>query len=172
MFELHIVKTNIGWNGVLHSARGIRKIILSCKAKSEIFLRIDESYSLIEHDLDYNSLDDLCLRLVDYLNGCKINFPDTLDTSHATKFQKQVWELTRTIPYGETRSYAWVSEKLGFEKRAVRPVGYALGRNPLPIIIPCHRVIGSNGHLVGFSAGLGLKKYLLNLENIDVEYSS
>ena len=117
-------------------------------------------------------MDDLCLRLVDYLNGCKINFPDTLDTSHATKFQKQVWELTRTIPYGETRSYAWVSEKLGFEKRAVRPVGYALGRNPLPIIIPCHRVIGSNGHLVGFSAGLGLKKYLLNLENIDVEYSS
>jgi methylated-DNA-[protein]-cysteine S-methyltransferase len=74
-----------------------------------------------------------------------------------------VWEITRLIPYGETRSYAWVAEQIG-QPRAVRAVGQALGKNPLPIIIPCHRVITSNGKLGGFGGGLEMKKRLLSLE--------
>ena len=71
--------------------------------------------------------------------------------------------MVRTIPYGETRSYGWVASHLGLPK-AARAVGQALGRNPLPIIIPCHRVISSDGGLGGFGGGLGLKESLLRLE--------
>ncbi len=81
-----------------------------------------------------------------------------------TQFQKAVWRATAGIPYGETRSYAWVAKRIG-NPRAVRAVGQALGANPVPIIIPCHRVIGSSGKLCGFAGGLALKQRLLELEN-------
>jgi methylated-DNA-[protein]-cysteine S-methyltransferase len=74
-----------------------------------------------------------------------------------------VWEKTRLIPYGKTRSYSWVAEQMG-KPRAVRAVGQALGKNPLPIIIPCHRVIANNERLGGFSGGVEWKRYLLDLE--------
>ncbi len=91
------------------------------------------------------------------------SFPDELDLSTATPFQRQVWEKTRLIPYGETRSYSWVAEQIG-KPGAARAVGQALGRNPLPIIIPCHRVVASDGKLCGFAGGLGMKRRLLSLE--------
>ena len=92
-----------------------------------------------------------------------MDFPDKLDLARATRFQQDVWQITRTIPYGETRSYAWVAGQLGLPM-AVRAVGQALARNPLPIIIPCHRVVGSHGGLGGFRGGLEMKRHLLNLE--------
>jgi methylated-DNA-[protein]-cysteine S-methyltransferase len=101
-----------------------------------------------------------------YLNGGKIAFPDELDLSGATLFQRKVWEITRLIPYGETRSYAWVAEQIKNPK-AVRAVGQALARNPLPLIIPCHRVITIDGRLGGFSGGVEIKKHLLHLEASD-----
>jgi len=91
-------------------------------------------------------------------------FPDRLDLSGATPFQRMVWEATRLIPYGETRSYAWVAGQVN-KPGAARAVGQALGRNPLPIIIPCHRVIRGDGSLGGFSNGLEVKERLLHLEN-------
>ena len=81
-----------------------------------------------------------------------------------TPFQLKVLEALREIPYGQTRSYAELAGKIGHPK-AARAVGAANGRNPLPIIIPCHRVIGSSGELVGFGGGLPVKRYLLNLES-------
>ncbi len=102
-------------------------------------------------------------RLRNYFGGHKVNFPDELDLSQATPFQREVWEITRLIPYGETRSYTWVAEQMG-RPRALRAVGQALGRNPLPIIIPCHRVLTIDGKLGGYSGGLEMKKYLLSLE--------
>jgi len=81
-----------------------------------------------------------------------------------TEFQLRVWNSLRTIPYGKTMSYAQVAQKLG-NPQAVRAVGLANGRNPIPIIIPCHRVIGSNGSLTGFGGGLANKKILLDLES-------
>ncbi len=89
-----------------------------------------------------------------------------IDWSKYTPFQRKVWEVTKTIPYGETRSYKWVAEKTG-SPHAVRAVGQALKRNPLPGIIPCHRVIRSDGSLGGFSLGLRKKKALLRSEGID-----
>jgi methylated-DNA-[protein]-cysteine S-methyltransferase len=80
-----------------------------------------------------------------------------------TPFQLDVWNALRTIRYGETRSYAQLAHMIGREK-AVRAVGAANGANPLPIVIPCHRVIGSNGSLTGFGGGMAAKRFLLDLE--------
>jgi methylated-DNA-[protein]-cysteine S-methyltransferase len=80
-----------------------------------------------------------------------------------TDFQKRVWRALRSIPYGTTRSYSSIAGEIG-APRAVRAVGAANGRNPIPIVVPCHRVIGANGDLVGFGGGLRVKKLLLDLE--------
>jgi methylated-DNA-[protein]-cysteine S-methyltransferase len=80
-----------------------------------------------------------------------------------TDFQKRVWRQLEHIPYGETRSYLQIADAIGSPK-AVRAVGAANGANPIPIVIPCHRVIGSSGKLVGYGGGLPLKKRLLSLE--------
>lgn len=82
-----------------------------------------------------------------------------------TPFQRSVWETLQLIPFGQTLSYSELAKKMG-KPNAARPVGSALGKNPIAIVIPCHRVIGKNGALVGFAAGLESKKILLNLESL------
>ena len=101
--------------------------------------------------------------LRNYFSGERVLFDLPLDMRYYTRFQKAVWRAAVGIPYGETRSYAWVAKKIG-NPRAVRAVGQALGANPVPIIIPCHRVIGSSGKLCGFAGGLTMKRKLLELE--------
>ena len=81
-----------------------------------------------------------------------------------TAFQEQVWEALKEIPYGEVVSYQYIAQRIG-RKAAVRAVGGAIGANPVLIVIPCHRVIGKNGTLTGFSSGIEMKKRLLALEN-------
>ncbi|KTD35078.1 transcription regulator protein [Legionella nautarum] len=83
-----------------------------------------------------------------------------------TEFQKKVWHALITIPFGETRSYGQIAQQIGNPK-AVRAVGAANGKNPISIVAPCHRVIGSNGKLTGFAGGLETKAYLLQLESQD-----
>jgi methylated-DNA-[protein]-cysteine S-methyltransferase len=80
-----------------------------------------------------------------------------------TPFQKEVWRALKEIPYGELRSYSDIAKRID-RASAVRAVGAANGRNPLPIVVPCHRVIGSNGKLTGFAGGLDVKEQLLELE--------
>jgi O-6-methylguanine DNA methyltransferase len=98
-----------------------------------------------------------------YLRGELRDFSATLDL-RGTPFQRRVWGRLRLIPYGEVRSYAAIAEDLG-RPTAVRAVGAANGANPVPVIVPCHRVIGSGGSLVGFGAGLDWKRRLLAIEN-------
>lgn len=102
-----------------------------------------------------------------YLNGEKIYFNIKIDISSGTGFQKLVWRKLRNIPYGETRSYKWVAECIGCPK-GQRAVGQANGGNPLPIIIPCHRVINSDGSIGGYSGGIDIKKRLLAIEGIQM----
>jgi len=102
-------------------------------------------------------------RLGAYFGGHKAAFADRLDFSGATSFQRQVWQITRLIPYGETRSYTWVAEQIKRPK-AMRAVGQALARNPLPVIVPCHRVLNIDGKLGGYTGGIEMKKRLLSLE--------
>lgn len=101
-------------------------------------------------------------QLSEYLNGKRKTF-DLPFKMRGTQFQEQVWNALLDIPYGETRSYKQIAEAIGNPK-AVRAVGMANNRNPLLIIVPCHRVIGKNGSLVGYGEGLEMKEFLLRLE--------
>lgn len=101
-------------------------------------------------------------QLKDYFAGQRKTFSVALDLG-GTEFQKEVWAALLTIPCGETRSYGQIAMQIG-KPKAVRAVGAANGKNPCPIIVPCHRVIGSTGKLTGFGGGLEAKAYLLELE--------
>ncbi len=101
-------------------------------------------------------------QLTKYLKGELKNFDCPLDMK-GTSFEKKVWAALKRIPYGETRSYKGIAKSIGHPK-AFRAVGNANGSNPIPLIIPCHRVIESNGGLGGFGHGLKVKKRLLDLE--------
>ncbi len=98
-----------------------------------------------------------------YFLGKKVDLDYPVDTDGFTAFQRAVWAAMRRIPYGEARPYRWLAEKIG-RARAYRAVGNACAKNPLLIVQPCHRVVGSGGKLGGFSAGLDLKRALLKLE--------
>jgi methylated-DNA-[protein]-cysteine S-methyltransferase len=105
-------------------------------------------------------------QLEDYFAGRRQAFTVEMQP-RGTDFQLRVWNALLTIPYGETRSYAQLATQIG-QPRAVRAVGAANGRNPLSIIVPCHRVVGSTGKLTGFAGGLEAKAYLLALEKSPV----
>ena len=98
-----------------------------------------------------------------YLQGERTEFDVDVDISHLPVFTQKVLEVVRKIAYGDVRSYGWISKQVGYSN-AARAVGQAVGRNPIPIIIPCHRVIQSDGSLGGFSMGLHIKERLLALE--------
>ncbi len=153
--------TEAGWLGILSSTKGLLRIILPQRSAQEACQLLGDSVN--QATWSPRQFDDLTGRLMIYFSGHRVTFPDELDLSGATAFQREVWEVTRLIPYGETRSYAWVAEQIR-KPQAVRAVGQALGRNPLPIIIPCHRVIASDGKLGGFSDGVEMKRHLLGLE--------
>jgi len=104
-------------------------------------------------------------QLAEYFAGRRKRFALKLDVS-GTPFQRKVWNALLTIPFGETRSYAQIAKQIGHPS-AVRAVGAANGRNPLSIVAPCHRVIGSTGALTGFAAGLEVKARLLALEGAE-----
>ena len=101
-------------------------------------------------------------QLGEYFIGKRKTFSVPLEMN-GTMFQKSVWSALRAIPFGETRSYAQLARELG-KPKATRAVGAANGRNPISIVVPCHRVIGSSGKLTGFAGGLETKAQLLNLE--------
>jgi len=107
-------------------------------------------------------LREVAKELKEYCSGKRKTFDIPLKF-HGTDFQMSVWNALRTIPYGETRSYGEIAEQIGNAK-ACRAVGLANNRNPIVIIIPCHRVIGADGSLTGFGGGLPLKQQLLELE--------
>lgn len=100
--------------------------------------------------------------LGEYLAGRRRDFTLPLDPC-GSDFQRQVWQALRNIPYGETRTYGQIAEQIG-RRRAARAVGMANNRNPIAILIPCHRVIGSDGSMTGYAAGIAVKKRLLALE--------
>ncbi len=105
--------------------------------------------------------------LMEYFRGKEVSFDFPLDLRFGSPFQRKVWNTLREIPYGERRSYKWVAERVG-NPGAARAVGMANNKNPLPPVIPCHRVIGSDGSLTGYASGLHVKRALLSME----EYTS
>src|SRR5690606_5117143 len=108
---------------------------------------------------EHRLLDRAVQQLEEYFAGARTEFDLPLDPQ-GTAFQHQVWTVLREIPYGETISYGQQASMLG-DKNKSRAVGAANGKNPIPIVVPCHRVVGSNGHLTGFAGGLDTKAWLL-----------
>jgi methylated-DNA-[protein]-cysteine S-methyltransferase len=154
--------TIMGWVGILSSSEGIRRITLPQPSARDARRLLGEPADYAEPSPDL--FQDLIERFQAYFNGDKIDFQDKLDLSGATPFQRRVWEIARLIPYGDSKSYKWVAEQIG-KPRASRAVGQALAKNPLPIIVPCHRVITTDGGLGGFRGGLAMKRQLLYLES-------
>lgn len=103
-------------------------------------------------------------QLTEYFNGQRQTFSLPLNPD-GTKFQQMVWQALLDIPYGKTATYKQIAEHIG-RPTACRAVGNAIHHNPLPIVIPCHRVVGSNGKLTGFALGLDTKKILLHIEGV------
>ena len=109
-------------------------------------------------------LDAAAAQLDDYFAGRRRSFDLPL-VQHGTQFQQRVWKALRTIPFGGTWSYSDLARAIG-QPTAMRAVGAANGRNPIPIIVPCHRVIGRDGSLTGFAGGMDTKMALLRLEGV------
>ena len=157
-----LFETKSGWMGITGTSAGIRRIILPMSDRKSALKAIVNSHKFeMEHSEE--AFLEAKTALTEYFDGKRIDFNIPLDLDGYTDFQKNVWNVTKTIPYGELRSYGWVASLIG-KPKAARAVGNALGRNPVPIIVPCHRVIGSDGGLHGFTGGLDWKKKLIKLE--------
>ena len=153
--------STLSWEGwtfrVLSSAAGLRWIELNPMTFDELDERL-HARVLPDDQPNAAALD----QLHEYLRGERRAFSLDLDL-RGTPFQRSVWDALVEIPYGETIAYADVAATIG-NTRALRAVGQAVAANPIPIVIPCHRVVGKDGHLVGFGGGLPLKERLLYLE--------
>jgi O-6-methylguanine DNA methyltransferase len=101
--------------------------------------------------------------LTEFLRGKRATFELPLDVSDGTAFQRRVWRTLQRVPYGKLRSYQWVALRVG-GRRYARAVGNAVGANPIPIMIPCHRIVAHDASLGGFSGGVAMKRKLLALE--------
>jgi methylated-DNA-[protein]-cysteine S-methyltransferase len=159
-----IFRTEFGWMGVLGGEKGLIRITLPQKTETDVYIKLGNLDSASFHESNFYGLIE---RFKAYYSGTEIDFSDKLDFSGATPFQRLVWETTKKIPYGKTCAYAWVANQIG-KPKAARVVGRALGANPFPVIVPCHRVIASNGTLHGFGGGLEMKAKLLALESSSI----
>jgi methylated-DNA-[protein]-cysteine S-methyltransferase len=150
----------------MRSPVGELTLVASGKGLTAILWENDEPNRVrlgpLQADNDNPLLLETERQLTDYFAGKLEKFTVKLDFV-GTEFQKKVWAALVTIPFGETRSYAQIAQQIG-KPKAVRAVGAANGKNPISIIAPCHRVIGSNGKLTGFAGGLPAKALLLGLE--------
>ena len=131
--------------------------------KNTLAFECDKRDGSFNHSTADDHLAQAVVQLDEYFAGERTDFDLTLDVISGTTFQRTVWEALRAIPYGQTRSYGQIAQTVGRPK-ASRAVGGANNKNPIAIIIPCHRVIGASGKLVGFGGGLNVKEQLIELE--------
>lgn len=144
-----IIKTPLGFTKIVGDEAGITSVTI---------LNSEEKLT----DIIPEVLEDCVIQLNEYFDGTRKQFSLTLNPE-GTDFQKKVWKLLEQIPYGKTISYLDLSKQLG-DVKAIRAVANANGKNPLWILIPCHRVIGSDGSLTGYAGGLHRKQWLLEHE--------
>jgi methylated-DNA-[protein]-cysteine S-methyltransferase len=155
-------QTAWGWVGMASSSGGLLALTLPEPTQEKALKPLLERWG--EKQLhDDPRLDGLKRKLQQYFDGQRVLFDEPLDLREATAFQRRVWTAVRDIPYGETRSYGQIARQAG-SPGAARAVGQAMAANPMPIVVPCHRVIGSAGDLRGFGGGLDLKRRLLEME--------
>ena len=158
MFHTTTMNSPVGELRLIAGDNGLRAILWGAE-DAERIASIDDD-ELVEGTTPV--LDEAISQLEEYFTGTRREFDLPLDPA-GTEFQQSAWMVLRTIPYGTTISYGQQAERLGDPNKA-RAVGAANGKNPLSIVVPCHRVVGSNGHLTGFAAGIDVKSWLLDHE--------
>ncbi|WP_416306727.1 methylated-DNA--[protein]-cysteine S-methyltransferase [Neptunicella sp. SCSIO 80796] len=144
------LNTDIGWLEIAASDEGIQRIkfVEQCQFPEQHNAHVEQAIAQLD----------------EYFNHQRREFDLTLAAA-GTLFQQQVWKTLTSVPHGKTCSYADIADSIGNPK-AVRAVGSANGKNPIAIVVPCHRIIGSNGKLTGYAGGLFRKEYLLKLEQL------
>lgn len=152
-----------GWMGISESSKGIQAIVLPKRSKRAVESELRAQSDGPVQQGESARLEAARRQLLDYLAGRRNTFDVTLDLSRGTSFQRQVWRTLQRVPYGKLRSYQWIAARVGGRHYA-RAVGNAVGANPLPIVVPCHRIVAHDATLGGFSGGLSMKRKLLSLE--------
>ena len=150
-------KTPWGWMAVTASDKGLTAVDLSTRRRRTA----SEPHQTRDGTTAF--LIEAQTQLLAYIEGTRREFSLPLDLSAGTPFQRKVWKAISAIPYGRVRSYQWVAARVGGRQYA-RAVGMALGANPVPVLVPCHRIIAHDGTLGGFGCGLPMKRRLLRLE--------
>ena len=158
-----ILRTPVGLIGIAATPKGLCNVQSRIKNRADYCGYLGKLYS-VRPDHNAKKMRGIANQIEKYFNNKIERFSYPLDIVQGTSFQKKVWRKLQTIPYGETRSYLWLAKAVGNPK-ACRAVGNANGGNPIPIVIPCHRVILSDGGLGGYTRGTAIKKFLLKLEN-------
>ena len=167
--DFMVVETRWGWVGVGFSEVGLVSSSLPQESRDQVVKRL-QAYRQLGEESDYPGLRR---DLEDYFAGRKVDFRRyAIDWEGCTPFRRQVLEKAAAIPYGEVRSYRWLALEAAGRPGCSRAVGGAMAPNPLPLIIPCHRVIRSDGELGGFAGGLVLKARLLELEGVKLPRKS
>ena len=155
--------TSFGWCGIVFGIEGIKMIYLPEPQKEKLKKKLFSCFRNAEEGA--HRIKGIIGDISNYFKGENVHFNYVLDLKSMTYFQKKLYRETMKISYGNTRCYNWLAEKVGISGGA-RAIGNALGKNPLPLLIPCHRVIRKNGMLGGFSSpgGIILKKKMLLME--------
>jgi O-6-methylguanine DNA methyltransferase len=160
---LMIFLTPWGWMGMSETKKGIDAIVLPKPSRSAVEAALRSSRDEpIDHQTS-ERLEAAQTQVIEYLTRMRQSFDFPLDLSKGTSFQRLVWRMLQRVPYGKLRSYRWIAARVGGCQYA-RAVGNAVGANPVPIVIPCHRIVAHDGALGGFSGGLSVKRKLLTLE--------
>ncbi len=159
--RFHLCETRLGWIGLVLSPSGLRATTLPRPSRDEALREVAEMGAL--EPATEAEAGELPHRLRDFAEGRRVDLTADIDWAEVSGFRRAVLEETIRIPAGETRSYGWLARKVG-RPRAARAVGRVMATNPLPIVIPCHRVVGSDGSLHGYGGGLPMKDELLRLE--------
>ena len=158
-----IFKSSWGWMGISETSKGIDAIALPKGSKRAIESDLRSMTGELFEEGVSARLEEARHQLLDYLDGKRATFDVPLDFSHGTPFQRRVWRVLQRVPYGKLRSYQWIASRVGGRHYA-RAVGSAVGANPLPVVVPCHRIVAQDASLGGFSCGLPMKRKLLALE--------
>ncbi|MEK7763460.1 MAG: methylated-DNA--[protein]-cysteine S-methyltransferase [Nitrospirota bacterium] len=158
-----VFRTPWGWMGLSETAEGIDAVVLPKTLRQAVLSELQAASAELLEGRTSSRLQEAQAQLIGYLAGTRRSFDLPLDLSRGTSFQQKVWRTLRGISYGRLRSYQWVALRVGGRQYA-RAVGNAVGANPVPIVIPCHRIVAQDASLGGFSGGLPTKRKLLTLE--------
>ena len=163
MRQAIIFKSRWGWMGVSETTKGIDAVVLPKASRQAVRAELRLSAAELLEGRMSSRLREAQSQLTDYLAGARRSFDLPLDLSRGTSFQQKVWRTLRRVSYSRLRSYQWVAVRVGGRQYA-RAVGNAVGANPMPIVIPCHRIVAQDASLGGFTGGLPTKRKLLTLE--------